>query len=147
MSQGIHFAIKNYDNQFSFGVRPLVDWANINFNFGQTRNVDNQAARTNETDNWGVNVDLQLPYNFSTTNSLSYTKSDDSNDLAENTAYTYSTQLSYQFEFPNFRGGKSPGQVFARYDYQDNENIDNQFDTDTIARSWVVTTGITASLF
>ena len=134
------------EHSVNFGFRPLTD-LNLSLSAARVRNHDNEQSLVSYSNTYTFGLDWTFWSDWAFNGSLTYIDEDDNAAIAERDTTTVQAQVSYRFELPGPGGRKLPGQWFLRYDREKLNELDNEFDLDSSATTWTVSSGLSFSFY
>jgi len=137
---------KTLEHAVNFGFRPLTDLS-LNLGASRVRSHDNEQSLVDYSNTYTVGLDWVFWNDWAFNGSLTYIDEDDNANIAERDSTTVQAQVSYRFELPGPSGRKLPGQWFLRYDREKLNELDNEFELDSSATTWTISSGLSFSFY
>ena len=134
------------EHSVNFGFRPLSDLA-LNLGASRVRNHDREQSLVSYSNTYTLGLDWLFWNDWVFNSSVTFIDEDDNADIAKRDTTTVQAQVSYRFELPGPSGQKLPGQWFLRYDRERLNELDNEFDIDSSATTWTISSGLSFSFF
>ncbi|MEJ2620450.1 MAG: hypothetical protein P8163_09355, partial [Candidatus Thiodiazotropha sp.] len=125
----------------------LTDNFQFGLSVGRVRNENVAELLNNYTESAGLNFNWNIQGKWGLSGSVEKTLEDDSKDLVENDSISADLHAVRHISLPFPDGKKRHGQLYMRYNLSDNESIDNEFEFESLVKSWTVTAGLSFSFF
>jgi hypothetical protein len=125
----------------------LTDNFQFGLSVGRVRNENVAELLNNYTESAGINFNWNIQGKWGLSGSVEKTLEDDSKDLVENDSISADLHAVRHISLPFPDGKKRHGQLYMRYNLSDNESIDNEFEFESLVKSWTVTAGLSFSFF
>ncbi len=119
---------KTFGHQLSINLRPS-EKINVGIAAGRIKTKDVEQGIQRYDNTYGLNLDWKISDKVTLAASHSRNRNSDDQDLSKGVSTTNELKLSYQFYIPTASGKKLPGQSYLRYNKQNAENTEQDFQT------------------
>ncbi|MEZ5590737.1 MAG: hypothetical protein R3F53_08535 [Gammaproteobacteria bacterium] len=134
------------EHAVNIGLRPIND-LNLTLGTAYLRNHDREQSLVNYSNTYTFGLDWTFWNDWVFNGSVTYIDEDDNASLAARDTTTLQAQISYRFELPGPASRKLPGQWFLRYDREKLNELDTEFELDSSATTWTISSGLSFSFY
>ncbi len=114
---------------------------------GRVKNVSLSEALVTYSNSVGFNFNWRSPGEWGIAGAFDKTFEDDSKGLVEADAVNADLRVASDFDLNILGGGKRHGQLYLRYNMSEDDSIDNEFEIESLVKTWTISAGLNLSVF
>ena len=119
----------------------------LGLEYGNERAALGETGAVNRTKNYQATLALRPLASLALTSNGILTDTGNDAGTSEGRAWTVNVQAAWRFEPPRKGTHGLSGQILVRYSFQQSRTSDLVFGTETFRKAWVVSSGVSLSLF